>query len=94
MSHTHKNIPQDAPLERPQADILGQLLSGLKSEQLLWLEGFISGLRAGNGVPALEAQAAVTTPELTVLYGTESGNSESLADQAAKAAKKLSLIHI
>lgn len=88
MSHTHKNIPQDAPLERPQADILGQLLSGLKSEQLLWLEGFISGLRAGNGVPALEAQAAVTTPELTVLYGTESGNSESLADQAAKAAKK------
>lgn len=88
MSHTHKNIPQDAPLERPQADILGQLLSGLKSEQLLWLEGFISGLRAGDGVPALEAQAAVTTPELTVLYGTESGNSESLADQAAKAAKK------
>ena len=90
MSNLPEIIPHSAPLERSQADLLSQLVSGLKSDQLIWLEGFISGMRAnaGAGAPAVESPGSVATPELTVLYGTESGNSESLADQAAKAAKQ------
>ncbi|MFP4157141.1 MAG: assimilatory sulfite reductase (NADPH) flavoprotein subunit [Opitutales bacterium] len=88
MSKQPEIIPQSAPLERSQVETLNQLLSGLKSDQLIWLEGFISGMRAGSGAPAVEAALPQATPELTVLYGTESGNSESLAEEAAKAAKQ------
>ncbi len=81
-------IPATAPLDPTQAEALERILPGLRADQLLWLEGFISGLRAGKGgESATAATAAIAQPELTVLYGTESGNSESLADQTAKIAK-------
>jgi sulfite reductase (NADPH) flavoprotein alpha-component len=66
---------------------LNSLLKGLPADHLLWIEGYISGLRARSGAAALAAAAPVAAPELTVLYGTESGNSESLADLTVKAAK-------
>ena len=91
MSTTDPVVPQTAPLAPEQVASLNSLLKGLQADQLLWIEGFISGLRAGSGsaTPATVAPAAapVATPELTVLYGTESGNSESLADLTVKAAK-------
>ncbi len=88
MSHTDPVVPNTAPLAPEQVASLNSLLKGLQADQLLWIEGFISGLRASSGtaVPAA-APAAAPAPELTVLYGTESGNSEALADQTAKAAK-------
>ena len=89
MSTTDPVVPQTAPLAPEQVASLNSLLKGLQADQLLWIEGFISGLRAGSGhaTPAAAAAAPAATPELTVLYGTESGNSESLADLTAKAAK-------
>lgn len=87
MSQSHPVVPNNAPLASEQAASLNGLLKGLQTDQLLWMEGFISGLRAGSGTPSSAATAPVAAPELTVLYGTESGNSEALADQTAKAAK-------
>ncbi|MGZ0657455.1 assimilatory sulfite reductase (NADPH) flavoprotein subunit [Coraliomargarita sp. W4R72] len=90
MSTTDPVVPQSAPLAPEQVASLNSLLKGLQADQLLWIEGFISGLRAGSGSSATAGAAAVApaaTPELTVLYGTESGNSETLADLTAKAAK-------
>jgi sulfite reductase (NADPH) flavoprotein alpha-component len=54
------------------------------------MEGFISGLRASKGIAAAPAAKAVATktPELMVLFGSESGNAESLADATVKAAAK------
>lgn len=86
MSNTDPVVPETAPLAPEQKATLNSLIQGLQADQLLWIEGFISGLRAGSGAPA-PAAAPTSAPELTVLYGTESGNSESLADQMAKAAK-------
>lgn len=86
MSNTDPVVPETAPLAPEQKATLNSLIQGLQADQLLWIEGFISGLRAGSGA-ASPAAATRSTPELTVLYGTESGNSESLADQMAKAAK-------
>jgi sulfite reductase (NADPH) flavoprotein alpha-component len=89
MSHTDPVVPSTAPLAPEQAASLNSLLNGLQADQLLWIEGFISGLRASSGRPAAVAVAPAATPELTVLYGTESGNSETLADLTVKAAKAL-----
>ncbi len=87
MSHTDPVVPSTAPLAPEQVASLNSLIKGLQADQLLWIEGFISGLRAGSGAPTPAAAATVATPELTVLYGTESGNSEALADLTTKAAK-------
>ena len=77
MSTTDPLAPQTAPLAPERVASLNSLLEGLKADQLLWIEGYISNLRSTVGA----------TPELTVLYGTESGNSENLADLTVKAAK-------
>jgi len=61
-------------------------MAGLDASQRFWLAGFLS---AGT-VPAAVAPttASMTSAKLTVLYGTESGNAEKLADLSAKEAKK------
>lgn len=87
MNNTDPVVPESAPLTADQKGTLNSLIQGLQADQLLWIEGFISGLRAASGNTAPAAAAATSAPELTVLYGTESGNSESLADLMAKAAK-------
>ncbi|WP_269526544.1 assimilatory sulfite reductase (NADPH) flavoprotein subunit [Coraliomargarita parva] len=90
MSKTVPQVPAGAPISSEQADLLNKLLPNLNPEQLLWIEGFISGLRIGQGgavVAAAPAPSIPAKPELTVLYGSESGNAEALADQTAKAAE-------
>ena len=92
MRHRQTVVPNTAPLTPEQVASLNNLVQGLQDDQLIWIEGFIGGLRAGGGADAQAASAApepkaAATPELTVLYGTESGNSESLADLTVKAAK-------
>ena len=81
-------VPSNTPLTPEQVESLNRLLPSLAADQLTWLEGFVSGLRAGQSVPTAASAAPPVAPELTVLYGTESGNSENLADQTAKAAQK------
>ncbi|MGJ8652991.1 MAG: assimilatory sulfite reductase (NADPH) flavoprotein subunit [Opitutaceae bacterium] len=86
MSNTDPVVPNTAPLAPDQVQWLNNFLPSLQPDQLTWLEGFISGFRAGKGGAAAVAAAPVAAPQLTVLFGTESGNSEALADQTVKAA--------
>ncbi|BDS05043.1 sulfite reductase [NADPH] flavoprotein alpha-component [Oceaniferula spumae] len=77
-------FPAHSPLSPEQQNQLSGLLSSLNPPQVAWLGGFLSGLHAdtaGAAQPASERK-------LTVLFGTESGNSEGLADQVYKTAKK------
>ncbi len=76
-------IPEHAPLTPQERSALDALLAGLTPGQRLWLGGFLS---AETSVPA-PATPAQAEP-LLVLYGTESGNAEGLADMSAKQAKK------
>ena len=59
--------------------------------QRAWLAGFLAGLDASSGAAASVQPAAAPQPAepLTILYATESGNSEKLAGDVAKAARKL-----
>ncbi len=74
-------LPEHAPFTSAQRQALDSLLVGLDPVQRGWLSGFLAA-------PAIPAVVAVAAGKLTVLYGTESGNSEILADRTVKAAKK------
>jgi sulfite reductase (NADPH) flavoprotein alpha-component len=77
-------LPEHAPFTSDQRTALDSLLAGFNPVQRGWLSGFL----AASGSAAAAAPALVSAGKLTVLYGTESGNSEVLADRAVKAAKK------
>ena len=92
MSNTNKPIvPDTAPLAPGEVQWLNDFLPRLQDEQLNWLDGFISGLRAGRaGAAGVETvpPAPAAKPELTILYGSESGNAEGLADQTKAGAEQ------
>ena len=77
-------LPEHAPFTSDQRHALDSLLAGFNPVQRGWLSGFL----AASGTAVVAAPAPVSAGKLTVLYGTESGNSEVLADRAVKAAKK------
>lgn len=84
------------PLDTEQANNLNVAVSGLTPQQLQWVSGYVAGLAAANGdassamqVPAaaVSAAAAVDNNEkLTVLYGSQTGNGEALAEALASRA--------
>ena len=86
MSHTLPSIPASAPFPKEQLSTLNQVIPKLARDQIIWLEGFLSGIRnqahAGSQIPAESKQL-----ELTILFGSESGNAEGLADNMAQATK-------
>ncbi|ATC62561.1 sulfite reductase subunit alpha [Nibricoccus aquaticus] len=57
-------------------------------EQRAWLNGFFAGLFSRTNSSAAPAVAAATLQPLTILFGSQTGTSESLAKRAAKEAGK------
>ncbi|MGC4074484.1 MAG: sulfite reductase subunit alpha [Nibricoccus sp.] len=57
-------------------------------EQRAWLNGFFAGLFSRSGASAAPAAAAPALQPLTILFGSQTGTSESLAKRAAKEAGK------
>ncbi|MFK7850319.1 MAG: assimilatory sulfite reductase (NADPH) flavoprotein subunit [Akkermansiaceae bacterium] len=78
-------LPDSSPFTPDQRKTLDSLLAGLDPLQRSWLSGYLAG---GGGAAAISAPKPVVAGKLTVLYGTESGNSEELADRSVKQAKK------
>ena len=77
-------FPAHSPLSLEQQNQLSEAVSSMNPQQLAWLGGFLSGLQSDAAV----AEPVIADRKLTVLYGTESGNSEELAEQVFKTAKK------
>jgi sulfite reductase (NADPH) flavoprotein alpha-component len=78
-------LPEHAPFDSDQRKALDSLLAGFDPVQRGWLSGFLAGSSPRTTAVQVAPAAA---GKLVVLYGTESGNSEVLADRAVKAAKK------
>ena len=76
-------FPEHAPFDSSQRSALNALLTSLNAAQKSWLSGYL----AASGEPTALVPP-VGAAKLTVLYGTESGTSEILADRAVKEAKK------
>lgn len=83
-------LPSSAPFAEDQIASLNRVISVTNPEQRSWLSGFLAGFAAATAGPQVAAAAppAKRAP-LTILFGTESGNSETLAAQARKAATRL-----
>lgn len=79
-------LPEHAPFTPDQRRALDSLLASLDSVQCGWLSGYLAASPRSALAPA--PAAAPAAGKLTVLFGTESGNSEVLADRTVKAAKK------
>ncbi len=82
----------NSPLSADQAEQLNQLLSTLGTDQMTWLSGYLAGLcatglKAANSAPAEPTSLPGSTPELTILFGSQTGNSEGVAQLAAERAR-------
>jgi sulfite reductase (NADPH) flavoprotein alpha-component len=83
-------LPRTAPFAEEQIAALNSVISVTTAEQRAWLSGYLAGLQAANDPQAaLPAAPPAKRVPLTILFGTESGNAETLAAQARKAATKL-----
>lgn len=76
-------IPENSLLNTQQRAAANALIASLDQAQLAWLSGYTTALASGSASPT-----ATTPAKIMVLFGTESGNSEELADKIAKAVKK------
>jgi sulfite reductase (NADPH) flavoprotein alpha-component len=80
-------IPENAPFTPDERAKFNSILAALNPTQQTWVKGFFSGLVASTSPSGVAAPSQATT-ELTILFGTESGNCEELADRTKKLAAK------
>src|SRR5881275_399046 len=78
-----------APFAEDQLAQIKRLVAGSTAEQRQWLSGYIAGFQAATETRAAPAAPPAAKAPLTILYATESGNSESLAGAARKAAQRM-----
>jgi sulfite reductase (NADPH) flavoprotein alpha-component len=85
-------IPKTAPFAEEEIDLLNRVVGTASPIQRSWLAGFLAGIDASGGLLAPQPLAPARPAEpLTIVYASESGNSEKLAGDIAKAARKSGL---
>jgi len=84
-------LPKSAPFSSDEIDTLNRLVGRATPVQRTWLSGFLAGIDAAHGTATAAQTAAPPRAKetLTILYGSETGNSEALALKARKTAQKL-----
>ena len=84
------NLPVSPPLPEGKAPLLAQLTEGLDAASLWWLSGYAAGLAGRTAVapadPILHpvAGASADGARLTIVYGSQTGNSKRLAERLAQ----------
>src|SRR6516225_4215133 len=80
-------IPQTAPFEEDEIDLLNRVVGPASPTQRAWLAGFLAGAASVAEAPQPAPPARPAEP-ITILFASESGNCERLAADMAKAARK------
>ena len=75
-------------LAGPKLQTLLQLVKLASKDELIWINGYISGLIAQEEATPAAPEIKVSVGKLTIAYGTETGNSKRLALDFANKAKK------
>jgi sulfite reductase (NADPH) flavoprotein alpha-component len=83
-------IPKTAPFHEEEIDLLNRVVGPASPIQRAWLAGFLAGIDAAHdGSAAVEPAAPPRAAEpINIVYASESGNSEKLANDLAKTARK------
>ncbi len=79
----------NSPFNQEQAELLNRLLPTLTESQKIWLSGYLVAARSESGetaapVAPAPAESPAVSREVTVLYGSQTGNAEGLAKQTVK----------
>jgi len=81
----------NSPFNQEQTELLNRLLPTLTEAQSLWLSGYLAAIQSSSlqAAPAVEerpAPAAVRAipKEVTILFGSQTGNAQNLAKKAGK----------
>lgn len=79
----------NSPFNDEQVKLLNELLPKLTIEQKIWLNGYLSAPQATLEALVEDALPAVEpiTKTMTILYGSQTGNSQGLAEKYASALK-------
>lgn len=89
-----------SPLNAEQASQLTTLIQSLTSTQVTWISGYLAGINAQTAqgevvAPAAAATApaasAGTAEPITILYGSQTGNAEDIAEQLVARAESAGL---
>jgi sulfite reductase (NADPH) flavoprotein alpha-component len=95
MPTSFATIPKTAPFTEEDVALLNQVVGPASAVQRAWLAGFLAGVESvqgghgqHDGQAAQPAAPARPAAPLTILYASESGNCETLANDFAKAARK------
>lgn len=83
----------NSPFNQEQADLLNSLLPTLTETQKIWLTGYLAASQSVTVPGTTEEQKAelpaestgqAISKEVTILYGSQTGNAEGLAENAGK----------
>jgi len=78
-------------LETSKLETLKKLLATVSQEELVWINGFLSGITHTISIPNnIQESGRVSNAidKITIVYGTETGNAKSLATQLSIYARK------
>ena len=70
--------------------MIQELIAGSTKEELIWLNGYLAGIVAGQSElqQSIPASSKPGVGKITIAYGTESGNSKKVATDFATRAKR------
>ncbi|TVX97893.1 assimilatory sulfite reductase (NADPH) flavoprotein subunit [Paenibacillus cremeus] len=80
----------NSPFNQEQVELLNRLLPALSESQRFWLSGYLTAMGSASAGAGAAPQAAGAAPavtvskEVTVLFGSQTGNSSSLAKKLVK----------
>ena len=79
----------NSPFNEEQVKLLNELLPKLTGEQRIWLNGFLSAplVTIDSVVEEVTPIVKTITKTVTILYGSQTGNSQGLAEKYASALK-------
>lgn len=88
MSPSTATIPKTAPFSEDDVALLNRVVGPASPIQRAWLAGFLAGVESVGGTATEPAAPARPAEPMTIVYASESGNCEKLANDLAKAARK------
>ncbi|MGE7760439.1 assimilatory sulfite reductase (NADPH) flavoprotein subunit [Peribacillus sp. NPDC097895] len=81
----------NSPFNHEQAELLNKLLPSLTETQKVWLSGFLTATLSVSNTGTADVQVLAAQPsektiskEVTILYGSQTGNAQGLADNAKR----------